>query len=166
MSGNLWERFESIATVEEVEVAKEKSSFTPIEPGNYKATIEELAPSESKDGLPMLKGKFRLENNRILFYNQMLQNLNYPDMTAVNIADAVNFISRLVDNDVAFEGLGKLADLVTDIGDVNSDNTVIGTEYNIKVSYGKKDTEMKFPKISVLGVVEEVDVLTDDDIPF
>jgi hypothetical protein len=166
MSGNLWERFESIATVEEVEVAKEKSSFTPIEPGTYKATIEELAPSESKDGLPMLKGKFRLESNRILFYNQMLQNLNYPDMTAVNIADAVNFISRLVDTDVKFEGLGKLAELVAEIGSTDTEESVIGTEYNIKVSYGKKDTEMKFPKISVLGVVEEVDVLTDEDIPF
>lgn len=166
MSANVWERFESIATVDEVQVAKEKSNYSPIEPGTYKAVLEELTPAESKDGLPMLKGKFRLENNRVLFYNQMLQNLNYPDMTAVNIADAVAFISRLTGEEIDFNGLGKLAELVTDIGSVGTEVSVIGRNYNIKVSYGKKDVEQKFAKINVIGEVSEVETLTDEDIPF
>lgn len=162
---NVWERFESIATVDEVESAKSK--FTPIDPGNYEAVLEELVPGESKDGLPMLKGRFGMvADNRKVFYNQMLQNLNYPDMTAVNIADAVAFISRLVGEDIEFAGLGKLADMVTDIGNPTSEATVIGNTYNIKVSYGKKDIEMKFPKISVVGAVVEVEPLNDSDLPF
>ena len=85
---NIWDRFDSIVKPEEVIEAKSK--FEPTEAGKYEVTLEELIPSENKDGLPALKGRFRtIEGNKVIFYNQNLQNLNFPEMTAVNIAEAI-----------------------------------------------------------------------------
>jgi len=158
---NVWERFESIASKEDVQDAKDQ--FTPIAVGDYDCTLEELEPSESKNGgLPMLKGKFRLiENNRILFYNQMLQNLNFPDMTAVNIAEAVTFISGLVGEEVEFNGLGALGNLVQTIE--------VGGKFKVNVSYAKKDYDFKFPKLKIvekLGQASDVTPIDDGDVPF
>lgn len=150
MSDNLWERFEGIVTPAEVEEAK--SQFSSIEAGDYSVILEEIAPSESKDGLPMLKGKFRtIEGNRVIFYNQMLQNLNYPNMTAVNVNEAVTFISGLLGEDVEFKGLGSFAKKI--------EGMKVGTTHKINVSYGKKDTDMKFPKLKVVKSATE-------DLPF
>ena len=149
---NVWERFDGIVSKDEVIEAR--SQFEPVEPGIYKCTLEEIAPSENKDGLPMIKGKFRIqETNRILFYNQMLQNLNYPDMTKVNVADAVAFISGLKKEEVEFTSLSALASLIYELP--------VGEEYHIQVTYGKKDTEMKFPKLKVVEVAEG-----EDELPF
>lgn len=149
---NLWERFESIVSAEEVQEAK--TMFEPIVPGDYKVILEEIAPSESQAGLPMVKGKFRtVENNRVIFYNQMLQNLNNPKMTAVNVAEAVTFIGGLVGDEIQFIGLGQLAVLI--------EGLPVGQEYTINVSYGAKDYDMKFPKLKVVAK-EGV----EDDMPF
>lgn len=143
---NIWERFESIATPDEVVEAK--TQFAPIETGSYKMTLEEIAPAESKDGLPMVKGKFRIaDSNRVVFYNQNLQNLNYPNMTAVNIAEAVTFISGIVNEEVEFTGLSAFADLISGIQ--------VGGMYNVEVNYGKNDYDKKFPKLKILGIVDE-----------
>ena len=99
--GNLWERFENIATTEEVESAK--AEFTPMAEGRYKVRLEEIEAGESKSGLPMLKGKFRvIESNRVIFYNQVLQNLSYPFITAKNIASATIFINGLTHEALEF----------------------------------------------------------------
>jgi hypothetical protein len=150
---NLWERFDTIVNADEVLEAKSK--FEPIPSGTYLTILEDIEPSESKEGLPMLKGKFRLvENNRILFYNQMLQNLNYPNMTAVNVAEAVKFVGDLLGEEIDFTGLNDLAETVM--------NIPTGTEYKVTVSYGKKDTDMNFPKLRI--VLPPVPM--DDDTPF
>lgn len=142
---NLWDRFDNIVTPKEVDDAK--AQFDPFEAGEYECILEAIEAGESKDGLPMLKGKFRvIENNRILFYNQMLQNLNYPNMTAVNVAEAVKFIDGLTGEEVIFTSLGKLAERVT--------NMKTGGQYIIEVAYGKKDLEMKFPKLKVVEAIE------------
>lgn len=148
---NLWDRFDGIASADEVSEAKANiGSYEPIEAGDYIVTLEELVPAESKDGLPMLKGKFRTEeSNRVIFYNQMLQNLNYPNMTAVNIAEAVNFVGAILEEEIEFKGLSALAELVGTIP--------MGGSYIIKVSYAKKDTDMKYPKIKVLGKSLEIE---------
>lgn len=156
---NLWERFDDIASVDDV--LETKSQFTPVEEGVYKVILEELTPAESQKGLPMLKGKFRIvENNRLVFYNQMLQNLNYPNMTAVNVAEAVSFISGILGEDIEFTGLGALAELVNSIP--------TGSEHWVQVSYGVKDYEKKFTQLKVVEQPEGVDfgVEGDDDIPF
>lgn len=158
---NVWERFEGIVTKDEV--ADASAQFEPIDAGDYKVTLEKIEPSTSKSGLPMLKGKFRLsENNRILFYNQMLQNINNPQMTAVNVGEANRFVNGLRGEDVEFDTLSELAQRVNEIE--------IGSEYRINVSYGKKDTERNFPKLSVIstGSAEASDPfeVTDGDIPF
>lgn len=160
---NLWSRFDGIAKPEEV--AEAKSQFTPVDAGVYRMRLEELAPSESQSGLPMLKGKFRIiETNRVVFYNQMLQNLNYPNMTAVNVAEAVTFYSGLIEEEYEFTGLEQFA---TDISALP-----IGTMHTIAVSYGDKDYERKFTKLKLVDESElpEIEGLgtpeTDDDIPF
>lgn len=157
---SLWERFDNIATPDEVNDAK--AQFAPVPAGEYDAILESLEAAESKEGLPMLKGKFRLtENNRVVFYNQMLQNINYPNMTAVNIAEAVTFLTALKGEEIVFEGLGKLAEEVEGIA--------TGTQHKIKVSYAAKDLDMKFPKLKIVESTDYSEIETgvvDGDIPF
>lgn len=142
---NVWERFDGIASAEEVTEAK--TQFAPIDAGDYEMVLEELKPAESADGLPMIKGKFRtVEGNKVVFYNQMLQNLNYPNMTAVNIAEAVTFVGGLIGEDIEFTGLTKFAETV--------ESVTVGETYTINVSYGKKDTEKKFAKLKFVKTIE------------
>lgn len=159
---NLWARFEGIAKPDEVMDAK--AQFTPVEEGVYRARLEELAPAESKNGLPMLKGRMRLvDSNKVVFYNQMLQNLNYPDMNARNIAEAVEFVSGILEEEIEFTGLGAFADLITQIP--------MGTEHVVEVSYGKNDFEKRFTQLKIVSeddLPEDLDfgVEGDDSIPF
>jgi hypothetical protein len=162
---NVWSRFENIASTEEVNAEKEK--FKPIDAGDYEAVLEELKADVNKDGLPMIKGKFRTTTNRVLFYNQNLQNLNYPNMTAVNIADAVGVIDAITGEEIPYTGLADLAERV--------DAVQTGGTYSVRVSYGKNDFDMKFPKIKVLGEAETASGETgflnipdgiDEELPF
>lgn len=141
---NLWERFDDIATPDEIEEARVQA--TPLEAGNYTMILQEIKPDESKEaGLPMLKGVFRLEeNNRAVYYNQVLQNLNYPNLTARNIAAAVEFVGGLLGEEITYTGLSALADDVERIE--------IGTKVIMEVSYAKKDTEKKFPVLKVISL--------------
>lgn len=143
---NIWERFEGIVSKTEVEDVK--AQFTPIEPGEYQMILESIEPGESKSQLPMLKGKFRLvDGNRVVFYNQMLQNISNPRMTAVNVNEAVRFVEGLTGEEIEFDTLAGLADIVS--------NIPTGGTYNVSVTYGKNDFEMKFPKLTVVGRVGE-----------
>lgn len=162
---NLWERFESIVSTEEVKEAK--AQFTPLEAGDYSAILESIEPSESKNGLPMLKGKFKAINGgRFLFYNQMLQNLSNPKMTAINVAEAIEFVGGLLEEEVDFKGLADFANLIYGIP--------TGGIYKVNVSYGQKDYEMKFPKLKIIEKVaenidvynQEVPMVDDGDMPF
>jgi len=161
---NLWERFDDIAKPEEVEEAK--NEFTPVEEGTYNCIVEEIQASETKDNLPMVKGKFRMvENNRIIFYNQPLQNLNYPEMTARNIAGVVTLIGGIMGKDLDYatdvKTLGGLAELISTIE--------IGTPVTLKVFYGKKDLEHKFTQIKVVeaeAVVCDGVEVNEEDLPF
>lgn len=138
----VWDRFDAIASADEVENAK--TQFAPLDAGDYEMVLEEIEPTESANGLPMLKGKFRtVEGGKVVFYNQMLQNLNAPNMTAVNIAEAVTFVSGLLGEDIKFEGLAKFAEVVSGI--------TVGETYTVNVSYGKKDLERKFAKLKIVS---------------
>lgn len=142
LMSNVWERFENI--VNKDEVAEAKAQFEPIDAGEYKVTLDAIAPSESKAGLPMLKGKFKIAGtNRFIFYNQMLQNVNNPKMTAVNVNEASKFVNALTGEELEFETLGVLARRVEAI--------TLGGEYTISVSYGDKDEDRKFPKLKIVG---------------
>lgn len=158
---NLWQRFDNIAKPDDVMEAK--SRFEPIEPGTYNMMLETIEPTVAKtSGLPMLALKFRLiESNKVMFVNQMLQNLNYPDMTAVNIAQAVSLVSGLLGEEIEFEGMAKFAELIKGIPTPN--------EYLINVSYGAKDTEKNFPNVRVVEDTDDIDFdddMEDDSIPF
>lgn len=152
---NVWERFANIASASEVQEAK--SQFTPISAGDYTAILESLEPSQSQNGLPMLKGKFKIvESGRYAFYNQVLQNINNPQMTPVNIADAVEFVSGLTGTDVEFTNLADFANTVA--------NVKLNQKYKIRISYGTKDLEMKFPRFKVLELLSDYE--NNSDLPF
>lgn len=148
---NVWDRFEGIASADEVLEAKVQSA--PLDEGDYKMTLLELKPDESKEGLPKISGKFQMESGKIVYYNQMLLNLNYPDMTKVNIADAVKFFEGLLGYEYEFTSLPKFASDVEEF--------VCGDDYIINVSFARKDTDKKYPK---LKVVEKL--MSDDNVPF
>ena len=150
-TGNLWERFDGIVTANEVTEAK--NQFEPMEEGLYTVALEAIEAGESKDGLPMVKGKFRTDNNRVIFYNQLLQNINYPNMTAVNIGEAVAFLSALKGSEIEFTTLSNLGEEIDLI-----QNYKIGEEYTLKLTYGKKDFDQKFPKVKVIVPVTKSDV--------
>ena len=59
---SLWERFNNIATVDEVEVAK--AVYSPVEAGKYYAILNKIEAGESSSGLPMLKASFKLESGK------------------------------------------------------------------------------------------------------
>lgn len=143
---NLWERFNGIANTEEVNTAKKQ--FEPIKAGTYRMRLEEFKADENRDGLPMVKGRFRTDTNKVVFYNQQLQNLNYPDMTATNIAKAVQFVSCLLCKDIEFTTLGDFADTIATVP--------IGDFYEVKVSYATKDIEEKYPLLEVLSKETEL----------
>lgn len=156
---SVWERFESIANKEEVATAKKE--FEPLDEGEYVVLLEKLEATESQQGLPMVKGQFRIvESNRIIFYNQNLQNLNYPNMTAQNIAEAQQFVNMLLNETHEFETLGGLADLIGTVP--------MGGTHKIKLSYGKNDKETrKYPKLKVLPYQpEDAPVVGEDDVPW
>ena len=142
---NIWDRFESIATSEEVATAKSK--YAPIDAGDYEVVLESIAPAENKDGLPMIKGVFAmLEGGRKLFYNQNLRNLSNPDRTADNIYDATVFIGALLGEEVVYTTMKEFAEKIESIP--------TGVNYTMNVSYGKKDLDRKFPKLKVVGKIE------------
>ena len=144
MSG-IWDRFDGIANKDEVE--KAKSQFTPIAPGEYECELESIEAGESQNYLPMIKGKFKkLDGSGYIFYNQLLQNVNKPEMTAVNIADAVQFISDLTGEEIVFNSMSQFGDIVGGIK--------FGDHYLIKVSYGTKDVDHKFPKLKCVKKLE------------
>lgn len=172
---NKWERFDDVVSAEEVVEAK--SAFENPQPGVYKVKLEQLKPDESQNGIPMLKGRFRKQDNGIIFYNQVLQNINYPNMTKVNVAQAVDVVSKLRNENVDFTTLGSFAELILSMNELNEAGEIVKLkpEYmvdcEIRISYGKKDSEMKFPKITVLGLVEpseddQVEDLNDSGLPF
>lgn len=146
----VWERFEGIASAEEVLASA--YSRKPLKEGTYRMILKKIGFGESKNGLPMLKGEFRLvDGGRIVYYNQNLQNPNYPDMSADNIGRAMLFISGLS---------GKsLEEVIADVDDVLGELET-ETEHEIKVSYGKKDVEKKYPVLEVV-VPEESEEVED-----
>lgn len=154
---NIWERFNNIASTDEVIEAK--NQYKPFEEGTYKFTLEEIRPDVNRNGLPVLKARFRrVEDNKPLYINQILQNLSYPQMTAKNIADAIALIEGLTGEEIEYTGLADLANKVSEI--------VLGEEYEITITYAKKDTEKKFPKIAEIRKVNYGEGATDSELPF
>jgi len=145
---NIWERFNGIASVDEVKEAKEQ--FAPIPAGTYEVVLDKIEAGESKTGLPMIKGQFTIiEGGRKIFYNHLLQNVNKPEYTARAVSEGVTFIEKLLDDTINFKGLAQLAEKI--------DTVPAGGKYRLKVAYGQKDTELKFPKLTVVNIIREMD---------
>ena len=139
---NMWERFNDIANTEEI--ADAKAQLAPLEAGTYEMKLEKIEMAETKNGLPKVSAMFRTDTNKVVFYNQNIQNLNYPEMTAKNIASAVEFCEGLIGDDIHFTKFSDFADLV--------DSIPTGTMHTIKVEYKtKKDgTVSKYPTLTCI----------------
>ena len=141
----IWEKFSDIASAEEV--VEKVLTNKPLPVGEYNMLLKKIEPAESRNGLPMLKGEFVLvDGGRKVFYNQLLMNENYPDMTPKNIADAVVFLSALTGEEIEFTGMEDLESLVYDIE--------TDVEYLVKISYRDKDTDQKYPQLEIVERVE------------
>lgn len=138
---SIWNRFNAITTAEEVKVAMTQN--TPIEIGEYECTLVSIEAALSKAQLPMIKGVFRTSEGKNIWYNQSLQNLNYPSLTAANIAAAVQFLSALVGTEYEYKDLDSLADFIATIP--------CDTTHRIKVSFSTKDVEHRFPILTVIA---------------
>lgn len=176
---NLWERFNETANSEEVkgaiqEASDRAKSFTPIPSGRYKVRLEELFPTiNPNNGLPTLKGRMRMVvGNRVIFYNQQLKNIDSPQYTAMNIANAVTFVSGAIGKDVEFVNMGQFAELITSLNlqNANGEYTLLkdefrSKEFEVNLWYGKNDTEMKYPKVSISISASEMEqkIVTSED---
>jgi len=78
-----------------------------------------------------------------IWYNQSLQNLNYPSLTAANIAAAVQFLTALVGAEYEYKDLDSLAAFIATIP--------CNTTHRIKVSFSAKDVEHRFPILTVIA---------------
>ena len=65
-------------------------------------------------------------------------------MTAGNIARALDFVGKIIGEDIKFTSLGDFAELIENIK-INPDVT-----YVIEVSYADKDTEHKFAQVKII----------------
>jgi len=155
--GNLWERFDNIANTDEIQEAK--AQLKPLPAGTYEMKLVSIKASESaKSKLPMMKVECELvDGGRRVYYNQVLQNLNYEWITTKNIATILAFIEGITGEEVLYKGLGNLADLVAKI---ETDEV-----FDIRVSYGKKDIEESFPTFTVIPrtPIEEIFSPEGDD---
>ena len=76
MSDNPWSKFNDIVTAYELDDIVAVTE--PIKPGNYFVRLIGLVPTLNKKGLPLLEGRFQLEDGRQLFHHLVLQNLENP----------------------------------------------------------------------------------------
>lgn len=147
---NVWDRFNNMVNAEEV--VETKAKFENPDEGVYTVILEEIKPDVNTKGMPMLKGRFRSNDNKVIFYNQNLQSQN-PQYTPMNVAFAVGFVEQLIGEDINFTSLGEFANLVSGIQ--------TGGQYKLKVSYKPEHlAEKKFPKLEI------IERLGDEDIPF
>lgn len=182
---NIWERFDSIASSEEVKDATVKAkesehNFKPLEAGKYNVTLESIEAGETQQGTPMMKTKLRtIEGNRVIFFNSFLQSVSNPEWTASNIANAMLFVTGVRQDDSEFTTLGAFATLLDGMTAKNEDGEIIGVfdkwkaPFTVDLFYGKNDLEMKYPKVKYVSpVLEPIDpnvsipVGIDDEVPF
>ena len=143
---SIWDRFEGIVKAEEVVEAKAQA--LPLEEGTYEMTLVSIEAGETQSGLPAMKAQFKMGTGKIVYFTQVLQNLNYPNLTSVNIAKACEMIEGLTGEEYSFSTMGDMADTISSIPlDVN---------YIVEVTYDAKDIVKKYPKLKVLETSEDV----------
>lgn len=151
----IWDRFEGIVKAEEVVEAKIQAQ--PVEEGNYEATLSSAEAGETKSNLPAMKLLFTLGSGKRVYVTQVLQNLNYPHLTSLNIAKACELIEEITGEAYEFTSLSDMASKIEELP--------VGSNFIIEVSYEARDVEKKYAKVRVL---EKVDLIAEDDgdVPF
>lgn len=163
---SIWERFDNIATADEVR-EEQKKVFTPLDEGVYRVILTAMKAGETQGGSPQMQSEFQLKDGgRKIWYNESLEVPNYPSLTAKNIAHVVTFIGDILGKPFDFESVSKLGGII--------DSVPLNGEYEVEVSYAKKDIDTKkYPKLKVVKVVtgggafmDIPDDVSDEGLPF
>lgn len=158
---NVWDRFETIVTPEEIKKA-EDNTFLKLDEGNHFVELVSVEPAETQTGSPIAKFTFKdRKTNRKIMHSMFLTNMNYPEYTAREIVKVMNFLQDLTGKEYAFTSMGALANY---IGTVE-----VGKIYEINAHY--RTPETKYPEIKIVECLgtdyEKVDgEVIDEDLPF
>lgn len=152
---NIWERFNNIVTVEEVNEVQ-KNNFDKPTAGEHVVNLINIEPSETSNGSPTVRFIFEdVTNGSKYLHTMFLQNVNYPDGTARAINDVLKFVRIMTGTELKFTSMEKLCD---DLNAVKYDGKI-----KIFVSYPKEDS--KYPKIAILErIKDEYEILEDYNI--
>lgn len=158
---NVWDRFETIVTPDEIKDAAE-NTFEKLEEGDHVVTLLAAEPAETQGGAPIVKFKFKVDKTKRLFSHSMfLTNMNYPERTANEIVKVINFLRDLTGKEYSFTSMSELARYIL--------NIEVGNSYEINAHY--RTPETKYPEIRILerkGIMYEVieENLSSEDLPF
>lgn len=159
---SVWENFTGIDDATRVNEIKRQMS--PLDVGTYEMTLEKIEPSMSQANLPKIAGQFRMDTNRVVFYNQSLQVLGNQDLTDKNIADGVQFVEALLGYEIDYRGILAFQDSINE-----ANETCVGKRYLVSVSYAKSDKVKKYPKLKIVKEIVNLDDFEpmdgDGDIP-
>lgn len=158
--GNIWERYNKIVTVEEVNEVQ-KNDFKKPKAGEYIVNLISVKPSETSAGVPTVKFIFEdIVNGSKYLYTMFLQDTNYIDGTARSINNMLKFVRMATGIELKFTSMEKLCD---DLNAVKYDGKI-----KIFVSYPRKDS--KYPKFAILErIKDEYEILEgydEEDMPF
>ncbi len=166
---SVWERFNEIEGADSSAVEDAINQYEPLEDGDYRVRLERwtdefgdeyvFQAGESKTGLPMAKARFRIiegeRENAMIFYNQLIQNLNYPSITAKNIASLMRVLSGILGERIEFKSMGELEKLFNNIDE--------GIEFTINLTHNAKG----YPEYKVIKELEPLEFSdSDEDEPF
>lgn len=169
MSNSIWERFNEIEGADAGAVEEAINQHEPLEDGDYRVRLETwtdefgdeyvFQAGESKSGLPMAKARFRIiegeRENQLIFYNQVIQNLNYPNITARNIASLMRVLSGILGEKIEFKSMVELERLFNEIDE--------GIEFTINLTHNAKG----YPEYRVVKDIKDLaENISSDDIPF
>lgn len=144
---NVWERFEGIATIDEIKEARTNDWEKP-EDGLRRVNLIGIEPTETMQGAPVADFTFKdLDNGKKFRHRMFLTNENYENGTAKAISAVMSFAEKFAGTELRFENMAKLSD---DLSAIKTNDVFIlrvetpeGKKYP-KITFVKKETASDF----------------------
>lgn len=141
---SVWEKFENIVSVEEVEELS-KRRFEKPKAGQHNVELLAVEPSESSNGLPLVKFKFKdIDNKQFINCSMFLTNQFYPERNAQELNKVITVLSKL-GNDIDFINMVDLEERIM--------ATETGGKYLINLTYRNETT--KYPNFEVINRIPD-----------
>ena len=97
---SIWERFEGMATADEVAEAKE-NVFDRPSAGEHIVELLSIEASETAQGVPIVNFKFRdIDSNQKYKHSMFLTSASNPEYTPKNIVGVMNFAKAVTRNEL------------------------------------------------------------------